>query len=287
MLTAKQEEVFSGQGYLRLQHIIPDSLLQKLRSLFEEMMCLDCEEASRVIIENKGKNYVTNLEEVCSKGNFAALELLGYPPILEIAQAICGDDFFMIQEFAVIKNLGDELPVLWHKDMAHKRKGRCFTMGIYLDDANENDGALRVIPGSHLSDESICELSKQPFIELPVKAGDVLIHDMLLAHSSAPLQHNKIRRVLYFEFLSAAHVRAENIYTEALVQRRTRLIYAASRLFTSLHPDEEKFILPEQNPAPTDNEKQLADIINEIYSQPINARPSEYCLENRSIYAEF
>lgn len=278
-MTKAQQDSFFANGYLRIPDVVPGTIQQRLRELFEDMMDLNKNYSERAVLENKGNRYVTNLENVCSKGNLAGLELLGYPKILEIAQSICGDDFFLIQEFAVNKILGDELPVLWHKDMAHERKGHCFTMGIYLDDADEGDGALRVVPGSHLSDKGICELSKEPSVEMPMKAGDILIHDMMLAHSSAPLQRNSIRRVLYFEFLSAAHVKAENIYTDELVQRRTRLLYAATRLYASLHPEEKQFVHPKENPATDDELKEIETILKEIYCEPTRARPSEYCLD--------
>jgi ectoine hydroxylase-related dioxygenase (phytanoyl-CoA dioxygenase family) len=206
---------------------------------------------------------------------------LGYPPILEIAEQICGNDFFLIQEFAVIKNLGDELPVYWHQDMWHRRSGHCFTMGIYLDDANEGDGALRVVPSSHLSNKNICELSKEPSVEVPMQAGDILIHDMMLAHSSRPLTKNSLRRVIYFEFLSAVHVAAENIYTKELAERRTRLHYAATRQYLLVHPEENQFTHLLPNPCASDDKKDIKEILEEIYSLPINARPSTYCFDDR------
>lgn len=280
MLTSKQLDAFYTDGYLPKPSIIPSFILKRLHQLFEELMKPDTP-GEKVIIENRGKKYVTNLENICCKGNLATLELLGYSPILEIARQICGDDFFLIQEFAVNKILGDDLPVLWHKDMVHERKGRCFTMGIYLDDADENDGALRLVPGSHLSAKSICELSREPFVEIPMKAGDILIHDMMLAHSSAPIKKNSIRRVLYFEFLSAAHVKAENIYTDELVERRTRLLFAATRHYESLHPHEKKFMHPKENPAKEDVFKEIETILKEIYCEPTRARPSDYCLDDQ------
>lgn len=283
MLTEQQLNTFFTDGYLRFPGFVPPDLLQRLHQLFDELMIPDSS-AEKVLFENKGKKYVTNIERFCHKGNLACLELLGFPPLLEIAKKICGRDFFLIQEFAVIKNLGDDLPVLWHKDMVHNRTGRCFTMGIYLDDACADDGALRVVPGSHLSDDSICDLMKEPFIELPVNAGDVLIHDMLLAHSSEPLKKNKLRRVIYFEFLSAAHVFNEQIYSPELVEQRSRLTYAAVRYYSSLHPGKQQFIPPVANPVPEDDLRDIHAIVNEICSQPVNARPSAYCLENRNSF---
>jgi hypothetical protein len=281
MTTSAKLDLFFKNGYLRLPGIIPSSLLKKLHVLFDELMVPDSG-TEKVVYENKGKKYVTNLDNICCKGNLACLELLGYPPILEIAEQICGKDFFLIQEFAVNKNLGDEMPVFWHQDMVHERSGNCFTMGIYLDNADEGDGALRVVPYSHLSNKNICELIKESSVELPMQASDILIHDMMLAHSSEPLKRNRLRRVIYFEFLSAAQVEAENIYIKELVDRRTRLLFAATRHYQSLHPGEKQFLHSKENPSIDDDTKDVQEIVREIYSQPINARPSSYCLENFS-----
>ncbi len=279
-LNTSQLDAFYMNGYLRLPGIANTDLLNKLRSMFDELINASQFSEEMVVIHNKGKAYVTNLENICPKSNLSCLELLGSPFILELAATICSDDFFLIQEFAVIKWAGDEMPVLWHQDMVHQRSGKCFTMGIYLDDALENEGALHIVPGSHLDDRNICELCKEPAIDVPMKAGDILIHDMMLAHCSGLMNKNSVRRVIYFEFLSAAHVLKENIYSIELVKRRTRLLFAATRHYQLQHPGEESFIHKKINPVPGDDEKDLNRVLTEIYNEPIHARASAYCLEN-------
>lgn len=278
---------FETKGYFRLSAVIPADLLVKLRALFDELMDISRVMDGRCVYEKKGKQYVTNLDHICGLGNLACLELLGFPPLQEIARQICGDDFFLIQEFAVIKNQGDDIPILWHQDMVHQRKGRCFTMGIYLDDVDAGDGALKVVPGSHLDGRPICELSRLPVIEVPMQAGDLLIHDMMLAHHSEPLQKRVLRRVIYFEFLSAAHVAEENIYTPELVERRTRLHHLASRYYKELHPEATGYpdCLPDL--FPEDYTKPVSEILKEIYALPINARPSAYCIEQKNVFSSF
>lgn len=257
---------FSQNGYAILPNAVPADLLKKLRQLFDEEMSQQLEYRGKVTNEVKGVKYISNIDNLCEKENLACLELLAQPFVQGPAAAICGPDFFPIQDFAVIKSLGDTTPVLWHQDMLHERKGQCCTMGIYLDDADENDGALRIVPGSHLNDETICQMRQRPFIEVPMKAGDILIHDMMLAHSSEPLQRNALRRVIYFEFLSAAHVAAESIYSTAIVERRSRLLQLAADYRTQLE---------QANADSTDIRSALA----EIYSDWVKARPSAYCFE--------
>lgn len=275
MLSTSSYNEFLEKGFLKIPSFIPETLLHKLHTLFDELMDTS-ESAGKVLHENKGQKYITSIDEICKKGNLAALELVGYPPILKLAEQICGADFFMIQEFAVIKNKGDELPVLWHLDMLHERKGQCFTMGIYLDDVEEGDGALKIVPGSHTSGKTICELTKESFVEVPAKAGDVLLHDMMVAHSSDPMLKNKLRRVIYFEFLSAAHVRAENIYAEELIERRTKLTLLGAAYYKLLHPREEMFTHQSHTAVTTEN---LNNQLEEIYKKQIGARPSTYCFE--------
>lgn len=273
-MTNSEQQQFREAGFVKIGSFIPPQLLQKLQLLFDELMNFTDLEG-KVMHENNGRQFITNIEQICRRGNLAALELLGYPPLLAIAKQICGDDYFMIQEFAVIKNAGDGMPVLWHLDMLHERKGNCFTVGIYLDPVDEGDGALKVVPGSHLSNKPICELSKEPHIEVPALAGDILIHDMMLAHCSDPMQKNKWRRVIYFEFLSATHVRIENIYDEELIERRTKLLPIAAAFYES------------QNAQKTDQldnqeltiHKDVLEKLSIIYSEHIRARPSTYCFE--------
>jgi Phytanoyl-CoA dioxygenase (PhyH) len=287
MLNALNLTDFENNGYIRLTNVIPADLLSKIRNLFDQLMDISLPHDGRVVIENSGKKFVTNLDHICGSGNLACLELLGFPPILDIARSICGDDFFLIQEFAVIKNRGDDLPVLWHQDMVHQRKGRCFTMGIYLDDVDAGDGALKVVPGSHLDGRPICELSRLPSIEVPMQAGDLLIHDMMLAHQSEPLQKRQLRRVIYFEFLSAAHVAKENIYTKELVERRTRLHHLAIRYYKDIHPDAAGYTGVISAPYPEDESKPVTEVLGEIYALPINARPSAYCIAGQNSFSFF
>jgi ectoine hydroxylase-related dioxygenase (phytanoyl-CoA dioxygenase family) len=78
-----------------------------------------------------------------------------------------------------------------------------FTIRIHLDETNENNGALKVVPKSHVKKiyrpetidwdketETICNVSK----------GSVMIMKPLLLHSSSRTTNNKKRRVIHIEF---------------------------------------------------------------------------------------
>lgn len=78
-----------------------------------------------------------------------------------------------------------------------------FTVRIHLDDTDENNGALKVIPNSHLKGiyraetidwtiekETICKVEK----------GGIMIMKPLLLHSSSKTTNNNKRRVIHIEF---------------------------------------------------------------------------------------
>lgn len=82
-----------------------------------------------------------------------------------------------------------------------------YTVRIHLDDTDENNGALKVIEGSHLKDiyrpedinwgtetESICRVSK----------GGIMIMKPLILHSSGRTINNNKRRVIHIEFANRA-----------------------------------------------------------------------------------
>jgi len=79
------------------------------------------------------------------------------------------------------------------------------TVRLHLDDADDSNGALRVLPGSHrlgvLSDERIRELrARQTDFLCAVPAGGALLMRPLLLHTSSRSTSTRHRRVLHIEY---------------------------------------------------------------------------------------
>ncbi len=80
------------------------------------------------------------------------------------------------------------------------------TIRIHLDDTDERNGGLKIIPGSHqkkLNDDQIAIIT-QNSLPLPcdVKAGGIHFMKPLLLHASSKGTNQKHRRVLHLEFNS-------------------------------------------------------------------------------------
>ena len=78
-----------------------------------------------------------------------------------------------------------------------------FTIRIHLDDTDQDNGALKIIPGSHLKGicrpETIDWIMERQVI-CPVPKGAIMIMRPLLLHASSRTTNNKKRRVIHIEF---------------------------------------------------------------------------------------
>ena len=80
------------------------------------------------------------------------------------------------------------------------------TVRVHLDDTNEENGALQVLPGSHknkLSDSEIKLITKNSIPAIgEVRSGGIQLMKPLLLHASSKTLNKKNRRVIHLEFNS-------------------------------------------------------------------------------------
>lgn len=85
---------------------------------------------------------------------------------------------------------------------------RTVAVRVHLDDTAANQGALRVLPGTHRSGRlaglEIARLRREmKEIVCPLSAGSAMLLSPLLLHASSPASSPSRRRVLHFEFSKA------------------------------------------------------------------------------------
>ena len=78
------------------------------------------------------------------------------------------------------------------------------TVRLHLDDCTFDNGALKVIPGSHadgvLADAEYAQWKQRDSVICEVPKGGVLLMHPLLLHASAPATNPNHRRVLHLEY---------------------------------------------------------------------------------------
>jgi ectoine hydroxylase-related dioxygenase (phytanoyl-CoA dioxygenase family) len=148
----------------------------------------------------------------------------------EVIRQLFGSDYFVVKSIYFDKPEKSNWFVAWHQDLTISVNKRVeikdygpwtvkqnqfavqpplkvlednFTIRIHLDHTNENNGALKVIPGSHLKGvyrpENI-NWEKETENICCVKVGGVMIMKPLLLHSSNRTTDNRRRRVIHIEF---------------------------------------------------------------------------------------
>lgn len=95
---------------------------------------------------------------------------------------------------------------VWHVLAPPEVLERMITLRIHLDDADAENGALQVVPGTHkyghFAVDGEAGRRVTPAVTLSVRAGDIVAMKPLLLHSSNRSGDHRPRRVLHLEFAS-------------------------------------------------------------------------------------
>lgn len=256
-LSAAQIRHFDEEGYLVLRDRVPEPLLDRLRRAADRWTAghqaggagvgrdpaAGGDDAGDWLYADRPSGRVLyRVDYLHGKPGTASLELLGAPEVLGIAESLAGPDFVPTYESMVLKAAGDGAPIGWHQDAVHGRRHRIFNIGVYLDPARSGEGALRVVPRSQRVRVDACGLRDEhgwhvpDAIEVPMAAGDVLVHDDMIVHGSPPAVGSRLRRTVYLEFRPAASVLEDGPWDAGWLDDRLRLVPAALAAHAAAFP---------------------------------------------------
>src|SRR5262245_9338642 len=156
----------------------------------------------------------------------ALMELVRRPEILDCVSDVLGPDVLCRSSSLFIKDPHDRALVAWHQDAAYWELDppTVATAWVALTPSTAANGALQVLPGSHLrplmdhaftnepgnlltrGQEIVDDIDDTSAVSLELAAGQMSLHDVRLAHASAPNQ-TEFRRIGYAIRYVAAHVR--------------------------------------------------------------------------------
>ena len=161
----------------------------------------------------------------------AGLEAARHPVVRQAAELVLGRDALAVRAILFDKTLATNWRVAWHQDLTIAVRSRRDVEGyerwsvkhgvthvqppvdvlesmvalrLHLDACDVEDGALRVVPGTHergrIAAEEVRELSRNAVIAAPAPRGSLLLMRPLLLHASSPARVPHHRRVLHLEF---------------------------------------------------------------------------------------
>ncbi len=115
---------------------------------------------------------------------------------------------------------GGGAAVEWHQDWAFypHTNDDILAVGIMLEDVDEANGPLMVVPGTHKNpilshhrngvfcgaiDPADPLFEQERAVTITGKAGDMSIHHARVLHGSAPNRSDRARKILFFELMAA------------------------------------------------------------------------------------
>lgn len=193
-LTADQKAFYHTQGYLLgLPAIYSPAEMARLNGELPELLkLLEPGEAPKDIREwHETSQY---LYEICMN-----------PKILDIVEGILGPDFFLWASNFFIKPPFSKETVGWHQDAYYwpMTPHHSVTVWLAFDDVDEENGGMKIIPGSHTAGliehkrsartqtDSVLtlELERGTFredtaVQFRLHAGEISLHDDRAVHGS-------------------------------------------------------------------------------------------------------
>jgi ectoine hydroxylase-related dioxygenase (phytanoyl-CoA dioxygenase family) len=214
-------------GYARVENLLSaDALSSLCRALEEARDAVSVSDSSGS--RRGGSLYalrnVLTIPEV--------VEVIGLPVIRTLVADVLGGEAFAVRGIFFDKTPEANWPVPWHQDLSIAVRERrdapgwgpwsekagvthvqpppeileqILTVRLHLDDCPAENGALRVLPGTHrlgrLDAAEIARLrATTPEAVCAARPGDALLMRPLLLHASSSSQQPGHRRVLHVEF---------------------------------------------------------------------------------------
>ena len=213
--TPEEIDLFREQGYLVRPGLLAPAQTQRLRDALEEVASREMDEGSATVSTGAGFGGLF-LRHLMEK-HAAFLELFRYAPTLSVARAMLGPQVQVLPMTARV-SYPDQLnqQTEWH---IHQRvhtvpPAPFFSFPhvldalIYLDDLDEANGLLSVLPGSHLQEHRKVPMNHRGDlpgqVDLRLPAGSVvMIHGNLWHRALPTTPRGTVRRMLILPYAAA------------------------------------------------------------------------------------
>jgi phytanoyl-CoA hydroxylase len=224
-LSQQQLDFFSSNGYVRWGSLLQEKEIEALRREYDECFRqavegnsfanLAMDHGADAKTKTAAPRKMYQMMNMCER-SIAFRKLIYDTRILDIVQDLIGPNIQLFHDQALFKPAKHGGPVFWHQDNAYWkcRPATLVSCWLTLDDVDVNNGAMQVIPGSHLkpawhaqSGETNALLkiegldeSKAVVVDLP--AGGVMFHHCQTLHYTAPNTTERQRRAFAIHFMT-------------------------------------------------------------------------------------
>lgn len=216
VLTQDQLNEFCRNGFLPYGKILKDDEIALLRQEYDQAFAtadvsghyrnLAISDTNDQEAKRKAPTRMLQIINMCER-SLAYRRLLYDARILDVFTDIIGPNLMLFHDQALFKPAHHGGAVFWHQDNAYWkcRPATLVSCWLTLDDVDIHNGAMQLIPGSHLAPaghdtakttgallESTVDESKAVVVPLP--AGGCMFHHCQTLHYTAPNFTDRQRR---------------------------------------------------------------------------------------------
>ncbi len=206
------KEQFFKDGYLLFPQAIGPRILKKWQKLANEIESAALAAynsggsmANACVVEDAVGPRLMRYDELYLNQTEELIELLAADTMQQIIRELSGPSSVIIYSDLLYKHQHPHPVIKWHQGAPHSRNYPYLNIGIYLDDADEDDGCLRYVPGTQGALQPISDIEREygwnppGIVQQPARAGDILVQDMMVLHGSEPKRSPGARRTIYVE----------------------------------------------------------------------------------------
>ena len=230
ILTETQKSAFDRDGFIVIESLLTQSDLEILRERIDAMaegkvegvpLRMEEEALEGGLQEVEQRDKVWQIMDASSHDE-AVFRHVSHPKILDIVEDLLGTpDIKLLTDQVLMKPAHHGSPVSWHQDSAYWNTidpPALVTCWTALDDVTEDNGCVRMVPGSHK--HGIYSHTRDTFLHVEgvdislavpivMPAGGASFHLSTTVHGSGPNQTPNRRRGL-----ATSYMRADSTYSE-------------------------------------------------------------------------
>lgn len=217
-LSGEQVRQYNERGYVFPIDIFSASEIEAIRSYFDELL-------PQALAAGWNSYELTNWHKHCR----GVWDIVTDSRIVDVMEDMLGETVILRHSHFFAKLPGDGMRVSWHQDASYwpLTPSKVVSAWLAIDDVDLGNGAMQVIPGSHLNAQVAFrdsaaeernvlnqtveqpEAFGDPPVALELRAGQISLHSDWVLHGSEPNESTRRRCGLAMRYLSK-DVRAYN-----------------------------------------------------------------------------
>ena len=221
---SEQSRLFADQGYAVFPGALAGNALALLRAQCDSFVAredarMDAAGVDTIGISHRGKRYFAN---ECQRVVPELRSVLFSRAMADICRAALGGTAYFFFDQYVVKGPEGGLPFAWHQDSGYvvdnggpPDHAPYLTCWCPLDDSTEENGTVRLIPGSHRrgivphdrqagTNDLVGAPADAEGIVIEARAGDVVAFSSLTLHATGANRSNRPRRVYLAQYTPEA-----------------------------------------------------------------------------------